>query len=322
MKTMQWLIKRELWEHKGMLLWTPLAVATLMTLFAAVMLAFGHDANATLTLNGQERGFNYVIGNAYSSANRAETIAVMSRGYLMAAAPIFLMLGGLVFFYCLGALFDERRDRSLLFWKSLPVSDAQTVASKALMALTVAPAISVAIGALTALLILLMLCLMMAFKGVNMLGYLLASPDLYLAPLHIIGLLPLYALWALPTVGWLLMVSAWVRSKVFLWAVGAPLLAGLLALWANKAFGLEWNIEWFMQNVISRILLGAEPGYWFVFDKVQQQSTVLPGKMLGSADVFTHSWATLGSASPWIGAAAGLAMLYAAVRLRQWRAEG
>jgi hypothetical protein len=27
MKTMKWLIKREMWENKGMLLWTPVVIA-------------------------------------------------------------------------------------------------------------------------------------------------------------------------------------------------------------------------------------------------------------------------------------------------------
>src|SRR3546814_20822192 len=43
---------------------------------------------------------------------------------------LVVVLGFVVFFYCLGALYDDRRDRSILFWKSLPVSDASTVLSK------------------------------------------------------------------------------------------------------------------------------------------------------------------------------------------------
>ena len=56
------------------------------------------------------------------------------------------MLGFVVFFYCLGSLYDERKDRSVLFWKSLPVSDRDTVLSKALSALVVAPTLAIAVG--------------------------------------------------------------------------------------------------------------------------------------------------------------------------------
>ena len=51
-----------------------------------------------------------------------------------------IVLGVVVFFFCLGALFDDRKDRSVLFWKSLPISDQATVLSKVAMALVVAPA--------------------------------------------------------------------------------------------------------------------------------------------------------------------------------------
>ena len=322
MKTMTILLRREMWEHKGMLLWTPAVVAAVMTLFAAAMLAFGFSGNgleASLTVNGQQSTLSHLIGNAYGKA----TVATMAACYMTAAAPVFLMLGTLVFFYCLGALYDERRDRSLLFWKSLPVSDAATVWSKAALALAVAPAITVVIGALTALLMLLMLCAALAVKGVNLFGYLLATPDFYLTPLRLAALLPVYALWALPAVGWLLMVSAWARSKVFLWAVGAPLLGALLLLWANRAFGLGWNLDWFMGDVVGRVLLGAMPGFWFLFDQAQFQALAQAGgPPLNSADVFLYSWATLASLKLWAGAAAGVAMIFAAVWLRRWREEG
>jgi ABC-2 type transport system permease protein len=325
MKTMQWLVKREMWEHKGMLFWTPVVEGAVMALFAAAMLLFaltGNDLNATLTVNGRSGTVSHVIGNALGSSDLGHTARLMGSTYMAAASPLFLTLGALVFFYCLGALYDERRDRSLLFWKALPVSDAQTVLSKAGMALAVVPAIVVAVGTLTSLLLLLMLCTLLAANGVNLFGQLLATPDLYLTPLRIAALLPVYALWALPTVGWLLMVSAWARSKVLLWALGLPALTVLLALWANKSFNLMLNVEWFMEDVIGRALLGVVPGYWFLFDKVQHQAMLDAGaNAFTSSDLLSYSWATLGGVGVWVGAAAGAAMIFAAIKLRQSRAE-
>ncbi|MDC8758329.1 hypothetical protein [Janthinobacterium fluminis] len=325
MKTMQWLIKRELWEHKGMVLWTPVVVGAVMTLLAAIMLTFAasNDAmHATLTINGQRGSINQLIVNALGNANRGATAEMMGASYVAAAAPLFLMLGALVFFYCLGTLYDERRDRSLLFWKSLPVSDAQTVLSKAALALAVLPLISIAVGALASLLMLLMLCALLATHGVNLFGHLLGTPDLYLTPLRLLALLPVYILWALPTVGWLLMVSAWARSKALLWAVGTPLLTGLLVTWIEKSFALTYIIDWFMREVVGRALLGVVPGFWFMLDKVNQQGVTSPkGPALTSADLLVHSWATLGNPGVWVGAAAGAAMIYAAIKLRQTHAE-
>ena len=320
MNTMKWLIRREMWEHKGMLFWAPLVVGSLMTLFSAAMLLNGH--NVGYNISGHQGTLNGAVSGMSASEQQA-MLAVIARGYMAVSAPIFLMLGFLVFFYCLGALHDERRDRSMLFWKSLPVSDRMTVLSKAVLALAVTPAITIAVATATSLLMLLMLCAALAVKGVNLFGALFAAPEFYLTPLRIAGLLPVYILWALPTVGWLLMVSSWARSKVFLWAVGAPLVAGVLGMWANRAFELGWNAGWFMHAVVARILLGVAPGSWFLFCDGEHGRALMHGReQFDLAGVFERSWGTLGGVSVWVGVLAGVAMLGVAVWLRRWRDEG
>jgi ABC-2 type transport system permease protein len=325
MKTMQWLVRRELWEHQGMLLRAPLVIAALMTLFVGVMLLSGHDM--VLSINGQQATLSEAINGAYLSdalepQRKTGMLRMIASGYMAASAPLFLMLGFVVFFYCLGALHDERRDRSVLFWKSLPVSDASSVLSKALVALVVAPVIAIAIGTAMSLLMLLMLCSALAFKGLNLFPALLATPELYLTPLRIAALLPVYALWALPTVGWLLMVSIWARSKVFLWAVGGPLLTGAFALWASRAYELGWNSGWFMQAIVARVLLGTAPGSWLLFDQ-QQRAELLDqaSQHIDLPGIFAHSWAMMGSADLWIGVGAGCAMIFIAIRLRRWQED-
>jgi ABC-2 type transport system permease protein len=81
--------------------------------------------------------------------------------------PVLMVLGFLVFFYCLGALHDERRDRSLLFWKSLPVSDYTTVMSKLLLAVVVAPLITMGIAIVLGLVMLVAACVMLLTHGTN-----------------------------------------------------------------------------------------------------------------------------------------------------------
>lgn len=311
MKTMKWLIRREIWEHKGMLLWAPLAAAVLIALLAGTALLLGHNFTYEVDGVGGPIGDIVVQGHA-----RAGMAAAMTRHYMAAALPLFMMLGVLVFFYCLGALHDERRDRSILFWKSLPISDRATVLSKVALALVVAPLIVIGIGTVESLLLLLAACGMLLLHGSNLFGAVLVTPDLYLAPLRVISLLPVYVLWALPTVGWLLMVSSMARSKVFLWAVGGPLLAAMLMGWADKVLHLGVDSGWFMHAIVARILLGAAPGSWFLHTDVQDH------QLLRGDSVYGSSWATLSQPGLWLGVAAGVAMIAVAVWMRRRREEG
>ena len=317
MNTMKWLIKRELWEHKGSLLWVPAIVAALLVLMVAAALMLGHNVtfdgvNGPTTLNEV----------TIEGRMRVQIVQGMTQMYMVAALPLFLMLGFLVFFYCLGALHDERRDRSLLFWKSLPVSDAMTVLSKALLALAVTPLATIAIAIALSVLVLLMAALSLLVHGTNLFGDLLTAPDFYLTPLRVVALLPVYMLWALPTVGWLLLVSSWARSKVFLWAVGVPLLTGSLLIWFGKLLNLGGNNAWFMEHIVTRILLGVAPGSWFAFSDIHADTMIDEAtQRIATADLFAASWATLGSLSLWLGVAAGVAMIAGAVWMRRWREE-
>ncbi|HEV7816029.1 MAG TPA: hypothetical protein VGP06_13140 [Janthinobacterium sp.] len=324
MKTMQWLIRREMWEHKGMLLRAPLVLAAVMLVLGVIsMLKLLAVGTLHLNINGHHSHVNGASFAAIVVDRNPDMLDQAVANYMASAMPLLLMLAVVVFFYCLGALYDERRDRSLLFWKSLPVSDAATVLSKAALALLVAPLVAIVVGSLLSMLLLLLLCGVMAVHGLNLFGAVLANPAFYLGPLRMLGLLPVYALWALPTVGWLLMVSAWARSKVFLWAVGVPLLAALLAVWAGRALALDLNGPWFFEHIVGHILLGVVPGCWLLFERAGLSADFIDGsRHIDMGDIFTQSWATLASPGAWTGVAAGAAMLYAAVWLRRRRDEG
>ncbi|MFA9219424.1 MAG: hypothetical protein ACEQSK_20285 [Sphingomonadaceae bacterium] len=318
MKTLKWLLRRELWEHKGMLVWAPTVVAALIAALASLALLLGRNITLNSATGATDIGSVSIEGHM-----RQQIVDAMAQTYMAAAAPLYLMLAFLVFFYCLGALHDERRDRSLLFWKSLPVSDQMTVLSKAVLALVVAPLITIAIALALALFVLLCASGALLAHGTNLFGSLLLAPELYLAPLRVLGMLPVYLLWALPTVGWLLLVSSMARSKVFLWAVGTPIAAGLLLLWAERALKLAVDAHWFIENIVDRILLGVVPGCWFLFEMDRTAMTALMERqtVLQPHTLLAASWATLGNASVWLGAAAGIAMLAAACWMRRRREE-
>jgi ABC-2 type transport system permease protein len=261
------------------------------------------------------------LGKIVSAEEKAQIVTAISQGYVGTSAPLWIVMAFVVFFFCLGTLFDERKDRSVLFWKSLPLSDTQTVLSKALMALVGAPLITFGFAVVVSLLSLLIILIGAAASGLNLFGAVLASPAVYTAPFLVLAMLPVYVVWALPTVGWLMLASAWARTKVFLWAVGVPVLTGVLLSWFEAMFDFGIQTDWYWKNIVARGLLSVVPGAWFGF---ADQGSIHIGddRHLVFSDLAMQSFNTLASPSAWIGVVAGVAMIYAATRIRRWKDEG
>lgn len=315
-----WLLRREFWEHKGGFLWAPVIVGSIMSFFviASLVAALAFGAKNGIRIDGEKVSS---LSQAMSVEQQAEFAQGLATGYMGTAMPLFGVLALVVFFFSLGSLYDERKDRSVLFWKSLPVSDPATVLSKLSMALLAAPAITLVVATLTAGVIAFAIATAAAFSGVNLFAALLTRPDFYLAPLQMLALLPVYAVWALPTVGWLMMVSAWARTKPFLWAVGIPLLGGALVSWFNALFDMHWNDEWLWGQVIGRGLASVAPGSWFPFINESHGIDFNPHSN-AMGQVVAQSYQAFALPSLWIGLGLGIAMLYAATRLRRHRDEG
>ena len=325
--TMKWLLKREFWEHKGSMFWAPLIVGSLLVVLLGCTITYGimaHGIPTHISVNG------HWIDDPRLDAALPKTTMVASMlangAYAGAAAPLFAILTGVVFFYCLGALYDERRDRSILFWKSLPVSDPMTVVSKAVMAMVVAPAITLVLAIAASLALLFVACTALSTQGLNLFTSLLASSDLYLSPLRLAALLPVYVVWALPTVGWLILVSSWAKSKPFLWAVGVPVVALVIIKWINAALenfsGQTLLLSHYASDVVARILGGIVPGIWFTFQPGLQTGMHPSPNGFDMGGIVSRSYLSLAGIDAWIGVAMGVAMLYAAIRMRRWRDEG
>ena len=336
--TMSWLIKREFWEHKGGFFWAPIWVGAIMVFFLAASVLTGVIAghshgfrfNGTTVMTSSGDSITSLSGSM-TPDEQSDLVHGLAASYTGFATPLFIVLGVVVFFFCLGTLFDDRKDRSVLFWKSLPISDSATVLSKVVIALIGAPVITVAFATVVSLLSLAVICIGAEMLGLHIIGPVLATPSLYVSPFEVLAMVPVYALWALPTIGWLMMVSAWARSKPFLWAVGVPVLTGTLLSWFNAMFDFNWHIGWFWQHIVGRGLLSVVPGSWFAHHPMHGIGetvihTATGMSMHRHADdmgtIMSQSWSVLGTADLWIGVAAGAAMLYAAIRLRRWRDEG
>src|SRR5687768_11137875 len=215
------LLKRELWEHKGGFFWAPLvagAVSLLLTLMAIVVgevmarkaIADGQiNIDDEFMINGLDLG---AITGRLGPDDLRELGQGIDLALVMGASWPFFVLGFVVFFYCLGALYDERKDRSVLFWKSLPLSDRDTVLSKVASAGVLAPSLAAIAGIATMFGFLIIASIVVLLHGGNPYTLLWGPGSPLLVAGQFIAAIPVYALWALPTVGWLLLCSAWARS--------------------------------------------------------------------------------------------------------------
>jgi ABC-2 type transport system permease protein len=159
------------------------------------------------------------VALARVSLGKAETAVA----FPFAAGPGAVVMTAIVFaiFYALASLHGERRDRSILFWKSLPVSDLTTVLSKATLPLVVLPVATAAVALAT---LALMLGLAIAVLGASGLdpSLLWQRLDLVWISISIPYGLVVLALWHAPVIGWLMLVSAWAKRMTVLWALAPP----------------------------------------------------------------------------------------------------
>jgi ABC-2 type transport system permease protein len=117
-------------------------------------------------------------------------------------------------------------------------------------------------------------------------------------------------------VGWLMLCSAWARSKPFLWAVALPVGVGIVIGWFNLLGTLNISNDWYWRGVVARILGSVFPGGWF--SEVSGIGGDNPAQVLSTLSVM-HSYSAMGSMNLWIGVAAAAAMLAGAIWFRRWR---
>src|SRR3982075_3108780 len=217
-KPFYWSMRRELWENRS-LYFVPMIVAGVI-LFGWVvsMVHFPERRRAALLLD---------------EAHRRMAIAMP---YGIAAMMIMMTAMIVGVFYCLDALHGERRDRSILFWKSLPVSDLTTVLSKAAIPLLVLPLVAFAIVMCTHVIMLLRSSANLLVHGVSPATTWAHFPVFQNWLVLLYGLIAL-SLWHAPIYGWLLLVSGWVRRATFLWAI-LPLLA--ISIFEKITFGTSY----------------------------------------------------------------------------------
>ncbi len=276
-RPMYWSIRRELWENRYIYI-APLAVAA-VTLFGFLI--------AT-------------IGRAMSMTDLAQRRAVLEEPYTFASLLIMGTTFIVAVFYCLDALHGERRDRSILFWKSLPVSDLTAVLSKASIPILILPLLTFAITVVMQLIMLLLSGVVMFGSGLSVATLWTHFPPFQMSLMLLYHLVAIHGLYYAPVYGWLLLVSAWARRAAFLWAA-LPLLA--IGIIEKIAF----NTSHFGALLGYRLSGGTEGAAFTAHDmSMDPLAHIHPGQFLMSAGL-------------WIGLAIAAGFLAAAVRLRRYR---
>ncbi|MBD8524542.1 hypothetical protein [Pseudomarimonas arenosa] len=318
MKTLQWLIRREFWENKGGFFWAPVIAGAVFLVINVLGLIAAQAAAGRANVQVGLIKLDSLLKAAPPEAKSA-MVAGIDATMLIVVGLLTFVTAIVVFFYSLGALYDDRRDRSVLFWKSLPLSDRDTVISKVISALLIAPGIGMLAGMATALGMLFIMAIALAFHGQNVFGlfFLESHPFkmLFLAALT----LPISMLWALPTVGWLMLCSAWARSKPFLWAVAVPVGMGIMVSWFDLMKSIQMPDAWFWKHVVGRMLASVFPANWLGINLGEQLENANSPQEVSELFNISTVLNILSSAELWIGAAAGIAMLVLATRIRRNR---
>jgi ABC-2 type transport system permease protein len=283
-RPMYWSVRRELWENRSVYL-APLIVAAVV-LFGCMI--------STIGLPKRMRAASQLTDPAKRHA------VVMP--YSMAPAPIMLATFIVGLFFSLDALYGERRDRSILFWKSLPVSDRTTVLSKASIPLIVLPIIAFALSVVTQIILLTLSTMVLMGSGVSP-ATLWTEIRFFEGLLIMIYGLTVHALWFAPIYGWLLLISAWARRAPVLWAVLPLLAVSAVERIAFSSTLFAYMLQYRLVGAMTEAFALTRGGHNGDIDRLSQLD---PGRFLSAAGL-------------WVGLAFAALFIAIAVRLRRDR---
>ena len=275
-----WSVRRELWENR-LIYMAPLA--------AAVIFLFAFIIN-TIMLRRRMHGV--------WPADVARQLDVLTLPHELSSALIMGIALVVGIFYSLDALYGERRDRSILFWKSMPVSDLTTVLSKLSIPLVVIPVLSYAITVVTQFIMLVMASAVLLGSGANLAAmwtqqsFFRASLDLFY------HMLTVHGLWYAPLYGWLLLSSATAPRAPFVWAVLPP-----FVIWAVEK--MAFNTTYFLSLLKVR-LMGPPDPEMAMPQKGDFMSTLIPHHFFDQPGL-------------WAGLAVAAVFIATAVRVRRYR---
>jgi ABC-2 type transport system permease protein len=281
-RPLYWSVRRELWENRSVYV-APLAVASVVMFgFLISVFTLPHRLRDLPVLNA--KGHDMMVMPYSVAAGLTVVIA--------------FIVGG---FYCLDALHGERRDRSILFWKSLPVSDLTTVLAKASIPLVILPVLSFEIIVTAQFIMLLLSTIVLLASDASVAALWDRLPLIQMTVALMYSLIAI-ALWHAPIYGWLLLVSAWARRATFLWAVVPFTTIGVFERMAFGSSRIGLLIQYRLIGWYTESFDFKAPGH----DLRNPLTSLTPGKFLSTPGL-------------WIGLVIAALFIAAAVRLRRDR---
>ena len=297
MNTAIWLVRREFWENRA--IWLIPAVFGGLLILASLF------------------GGYHVIGAEDLTTVRTVVQAGALDGMIMIAVTFFVVMAIYSTWYLLDCLYADRKDRSILFWKSMPISDTATVIAKLGTALILVPLVYFAFADVTTLL----MAFIISVRASASIGSSLWRIDTWLQIQTLwLYLIATTAIWYLPVAGWLLAVSAWAKRAVILWSILPPLALAL----AERVFLGTHVIAGYLAARIGLAgyfshALQYTPGAanWVKTEIGHDASIETPVSLYR----FLNVGGFFSSPETRIGAAIGVALIVCAIQLRTRRTE-
>ncbi|MDA1074212.1 MAG: hypothetical protein O3A63_05535 [Proteobacteria bacterium] len=300
------LFKREWLEHRQAYLLAPLILLGVVVLFLATSLSLGSTGvrvSSTTQSDGQTSNFEHIgslsdllalslEGRQLSEPELTQLLDQITSAVALPFNYLFLVI---LVFVLTGSLFEDRRDRTVLFWKSLPVSDLKSVLSKLIHGMWIAPLVTIAAIVVAQIAVLLMVTSHLGDNPTTSASNVWLNSNLVFSTLELMGCYVIAGLWSLPLYSWILLVSATVRQLPLVWVLLTPL---LLIYVESIVVGTSYLKTGIMTHLPIHVLPRAA-------------SSDTAGRDFGSVlDLFT-------TPDMWIGLLVGAALLYAAVEIRR-----
>jgi ABC-2 type transport system permease protein len=282
-RPMFWSVRREVWENRSIYK---------VPVIVAIVFLFGFLIS-TIGMPSRRR--------AVSRLDEAHQRGPIEAPYDAAAGMLIVTSALVGFFYCLDALHGERRDRSILFWKSLPVSDTTTVLAKAGIPMVVLPLITLVTIAVTQTIIAMLSTVILLGGGLSP-STIFPQLRFIPSPLVLLYALPAVTLWYAPIYAWLLLVSGWAKRATFLWAVLPP---AALAAFEKIAFNTQYVglfLRYRLAGWVTRAFVDHPKGS----PAIDPLTAMTPGHFLLTPGL-------------WIGLLFAAAMLFVTIRMRRYR---
>ncbi len=295
------LLRREWLEHGSAFMWAPAVVLAIM-LIASVSILLGGDVMTDVS-NAERQELHERLGEGAQDPGAFEALAAMTldaagstdkelSGKLEAlqrgiAEPFRYVFVIVAFFALIGCVYDERKDRSVLFWKSMPVSDTSSVLSKIVFVLWLAPLATVA-AIFLAQFASVVLSSMFVESGMG--GRIWRLSGIWSNPFELLVFYGMYGLWLLPFASWAVLISSWATRLPVLLVFAVP-----IAL-----------------SIVERLILGGSTVAYFT----RSHFATFNGWRSSSNGVFDQ-FALLLEPTIWIGVIVAGLFLGAAVFLRK-----